>query len=95
MSRPAKTLRLVVTGRVQGVSFRYWTQDEATALGLSGWVRNRWDGSVEAVISGPPQAVDAMLVRCKEGPRAARVDEVLVKETDENAPSPFEIRPTV
>ena len=95
MTGPAKTLRVVVSGRVQGVGFRYWTQDVAMGLGLSGWVRNRRDGGVEALISGPPQAVNAMLARFWEGPRAARVEGVSAEEADEAAPASFDIRPTV
>jgi len=94
MTGSAKTLRLVITGRVQGVGFRYWTQDVASGLGLAGWVRNRHDDSVEALISGPPQAVNAMLVRFWEGPRAARVEGVSAEEADEDAPAIFEIRST-
>ena len=69
-----KCLRVVVSGRVQGVWFRGWTVDEATARGLSGWVRNRRDdGTVEAVFEGAPEAVDAMVEACRTGPPAARV----------------------
>ena len=60
-------LRVVVSGRVQGVWYRAWTEKKAKELGLSGWVRNRRDGTVEAVISGPPQQVDAMLEAFWEG----------------------------
>jgi len=95
MTGSVKTLRLVITGRVQGVSFRYWTQDVAMGLGLCGWVRNCSDGSVEALISGPPPLVNAMLSRFWEGPRAARVEGVSAEEADETAPATFEIRPTV
>ena len=68
-----KTVRAHVTGRVQGVWFRAWTQERARALGLSGWVRNEPDGSVTALLSGPAQAVDAMVAALHEGPSAARV----------------------
>jgi len=61
---------------VQGVGFRAWTEQQASALGLAGWVRNCEDGDVEAVFSGPPDAVSAMLAACKSGPRHARVDRV-------------------
>lgn len=74
--RPDRRIRVVIEGRVQGVWYRGWTVDTARALGLSGWVRNRSDGSVEAVFSGPEAAVDAMLARCHQGPSAARVDSV-------------------
>ena len=75
-----KSARLVVTGRVQGVGFRAWTADEAARLRVSGWVRNRIDGSVEAAISGSPEAVEEMTRACREGPRFARVDDVAVFE---------------
>lgn len=74
----ARSVKVVVTGRVQGVSYRYWTQAEARRRGLGGWVRNRADGSVEAVFCGEENAVDEMIELCHQGPRAARVDEVSV-----------------
>ncbi|MDP6691132.1 MAG: acylphosphatase [Alphaproteobacteria bacterium] len=73
---PDRCVRVVIEGRVQGVWYRGWTVDTAEALGLCGWVRNRRDGSVEAVFSGPAAAVDAMLARCHQGPSAARIDSV-------------------
>ena len=87
--------RIRVIGRVQGVWFRGWTIDRARALGLSGWVRNRRDGSVEILASGEEAAIDALIARCRSGPPAARVDRVAVEETDE-APEPgFAQRPTL
>lgn len=71
-----RTVRVRITGRVQGVWYRGWTIDEARRLGLSGWVRNRRDGSVEAVFSGPEQTVRAMIELCREGPPAALVSDV-------------------
>ena len=65
---------VVVRGRVQGVGFRMWTEDEARRRGLAGWVRNRRDGTVEAVFAGPGEAVDAMIEACRRGPPGARVD---------------------
>lgn len=67
-----------VTGRVQGVWFRAWTQAEAEARGLSGWVRNEPDGSVAALIAGPEDAVREMLAALHDGPPRARVDVVEV-----------------
>ena len=90
----SRSLRIHIAGRVQGVGFRYWMRDEARSLKIAGWVRNRRDGSVEAVISGEPEAVEAMLRRCRRGPSAARVGDVTVLDTNEAVPSPFEIRPT-
>jgi acylphosphatase len=69
-------VRVVVSGRVQGVWFRAWTVETATGLGLAGWVRNRADGSVEALFAGPADAVEAMIARCHDGPPAAHVDGV-------------------
>ncbi|WP_366656770.1 acylphosphatase [Fodinicurvata sp. EGI_FJ10296] len=86
---------LVITGRVQGVWYRGWTTETAEGLGLSGWVRNRSDGSVEAVIAGPREAVDAMIEQCREGPPLARVVDVTVAPTAEPATAGFEQRPTV
>lgn len=71
-----------VTGRVQGVWFRAWTREQAQERGVSGWVRNRPDGSVEAVVAGPREAVEALIAALHEGPPAARVTDVRVSETD-------------
>jgi acylphosphatase len=67
---------VVIRGRVQGVGFRAWTEYTALERGLQGWVRNRRDGAVEALFAGPPDAVDAMIAACHQGPRGARVDAV-------------------
>ena len=73
------TRRLRITGRVQGVGYRAWCVGEATRLGLSGWVRNRRDGSVEALVRGPDPAVAALTDLCREGPRFAAVSSVDVE----------------
>ncbi|HTW68512.1 MAG TPA: acylphosphatase [Acetobacteraceae bacterium] len=65
--------RLVIAGRVQGVGFRAWMQEHARALGLSGWVRNRVDGTVEALVAGEVAAVEELLRLCRRGPRMAEV----------------------
>ncbi|MGX9392599.1 acylphosphatase [Nitrobacteraceae bacterium UC4446_H13] len=65
-----------IRGRVQGVGYRVWTADEARRRGLEGWVRNRRDGSVEAVLSGAEDVVADMLAACHRGPSSARVDAV-------------------
>lgn len=70
------TVRVVISGKVQGVWFRAWTTEQATKRGLAGWVRNRRDGSVEALFSGKAEAVDAMIEACRQGPPAARVDHI-------------------
>jgi acylphosphatase len=79
MSEPL-TRRLVIRGRVQGVWFRESMRLEAQRLGVSGWVRNRADGTVEAVVAGPAEAVDAIVAWARRGPEAAEVDGVEVEE---------------
>ena len=71
-----KSVRVVISGRVQGVWYRAWTREQASGRGLSGWVRNREDGTVEAVFSGPDENVNAMLEAARSGPRLARVDTI-------------------
>jgi acylphosphatase len=71
-----RAVHVRISGLVQGVAFRAWTERRANALGLSGWVRNLPDGDVEAVFSGPADAVEAMLTASREGPRSAVVDSV-------------------
>ena len=74
--------RLAISGRVQGVGYRDWTITTARRLGLSGWVRNRMDGAVEALIVGDDQAVGQMIDACRRGPPAARVDNVDIEPVD-------------
>jgi acylphosphatase len=69
-------VRVIVTGRVQGVWFRDSCQQQARAEGLTGWVRNRSDGAVEAELEGPPAAVERVVAWCRSGPPRARVDAV-------------------
>lgn len=86
-------MQVVITGRVQGVGFRASCQREAQARGLTGWVRNRWDGAVEALFEGPPAAVNAMLVWCYDGPPMAAVDGVQISPAPEGQPQQsFRIR---
>ncbi len=82
MAEVTKTVSVRIRGRVQGVCFRYWTTGEAAARGLGGWVRNRSDGSVEALFSGPAQKVDDMVEACWEGPPGARVNSVMVSPAE-------------
>ena len=92
------TLRLRITGTVQGVWFRGWTVKTARGLGLTGWVRNRRDGAVEALIHGPRLSVESMVVASRRGPRAARVAEVAVEEAEvsgEDLAGGFTQRPTI
>ena len=79
-----KTLHLEITGRVQGVWFRESMRHEAERLGVTGWVRNRRDGSVEAVAQGAPEAVDALVAWARVGPPQARVENIVQTETDGN-----------
>jgi len=72
--------RLVIAGRVQGVGFRYAFADEARVRGLAGWVRNRRDGTVEALVCGPAPAVEAIVAWTRLGPPAARISSVDVEE---------------
>jgi acylphosphatase len=68
-----RAVRLVIHGQVQGVGYRAWARREALRLGLDGWVRNRGDGTVELVMSGPADRLEEMARLCAEGPGAARV----------------------
>jgi acylphosphatase len=74
-----------ITGRVQGVGYRYWVEQKATARGLEGWVRNRRDGSVEALFAGPAEVVSDMIALCRRGPSSARVEAVTEEPVDADA----------
>lgn len=89
-----RTVHVLISGRVQGVWFRGWTEEKARALGLDGWVRNRRDGAVEAVFSGPEANVDAMLEACAEGPPAAQVADVRILGEGGQALAGFAVRPS-
>jgi acylphosphatase len=84
---------LLISGRVQGVGFRYSMAEEARRLGVTGWVRNRRDDTVEAVIDGPPPALEALLAWARSGPPAAHVTGVQVADTGGSF-ARFEMRPT-
>jgi acylphosphatase len=75
-----RSVRIVVTGDVHGVGYRAFVERQARALGIAGWVRNRRDGTVEAVAVGPEEAVDTLIAACKRGPAAAGVKDVLVED---------------
>jgi len=84
--------RVAVSGRVQGVFFRGSTEEEARSRGVDGWVRNRPDGSVEAVFEGPPEAVQALVEFCRHGPRWAHVEELEVEEETPESLRGFRVR---
>jgi len=96
-----KVVHVIVRGRVQGVGYRAFVEHEARKLGLEGWVRNRRDGSVEAVFAAMPEKVDAMIEACRRGPLGARVDALDQREgaTDDLAlrrgDELFSVLPTV
>ncbi|KAF5737531.1 hypothetical protein HS088_TW13G00416 [Tripterygium wilfordii] len=94
-SPPTKTVRILIKGRVQGVFYRNWTIENATQLGLKGWVRNRRNGSVEALFSGDPDKVQEMEQRCRRGPPDALVTGFDVSPCNEDPGTGFERRPTV
>jgi acylphosphatase len=80
------TIRQVtIRGRVQGVGYRYWVEQQARAHDLEGWVRNRRDGSVEALFAGPEGVVSNMVASCRRGPSSARVDAVDQRPGDADA----------
>lgn len=93
MARHAE--RLTVQGRVQGVGYRWWTIEAASALNLEGWVRNRRDGSVEILAIGGASAIDRLHESCRQGPRAAVVLAVERYMADDDGSVGFEERPTV
>ena len=77
-----RVVRLIVRGRVQGVGFRAFVEDEANLLALDGWVRNRRDGTVEALVAGPASEVEALIAAARRGPPASRVEAVEVGNAD-------------
>ena len=91
------TLHLRIAGRVQGVGFRYALRTEAQSKGIAGWVRNRQDGTVEAVVQGSPEAVEKVLAWARRGPPAARVTDINVSAAQGEFDRPcngFEMLPT-
>lgn len=87
--------RALISGRVQGVSFRYYTYHEALKLGLNGWVRNLWDGRVEAEFQGEKADIERMLEWCEHGPPAAKVEVVEVDwNSGDEQHDEFNVRPT-
>ncbi len=87
-----RTVHVRIEGRVQGVGFRAWTKHVATGLGLTGWVSNRSDGSVEAVFQGTEEKVVDMLALCERGPPGARVTKVEIVGEGVGVFHAFEVR---
>ncbi len=95
MDEKQVAVRARITGRVQGVWYRGWTEQQANELGLFGWVRNRKDGYVEALFIGSKQSVEDMLRLCEDGPKHAVVEHVETETAQGLAPRRFEVKPTV
>lgn len=76
------TKYLRICGRVQGVGFRFYMRRKAAALALTGWVRNRRDGSVDAVVQGAPEAVETMIAWARHGPPSAKVTGITVEDAE-------------
>lgn len=87
-------IHLVIHGRVQGVGYRSWTKKNAQQLGLTGWVRNRADGTVETVLCGPEEALATMCAQCKRGPLAAKVTRIDEAHWTGDTPADFQQRST-
>ena len=90
-----RAVRLRIGGRVQGVGYRAWAMQMAARFGVRGWVRNRADGTVEALVIGEEPALAAMVEACRGGPRAAKVGDVAISEAEDDGSADFTVRPTV
>jgi acylphosphatase len=94
-------LHVTIRGRVQGVGYRAWLEHQAVMAHLEGWVRNRRDGSVEAVFAGSPKVAAEMVALCRHGPPSAKVEAVLNEPTNDdllgmrNKGEAFSVLPTV
>jgi acylphosphatase len=93
LENPLVAKHLIISGRVQGVGFRYSMAEEAKRLGVTGWVRNRRDGTVESVVDGDPHALEAILAWARRGPPSARVTGVDASEIAGSFQG-FEMQPT-
>ena len=89
-----QTVRLRITGKVQGVGYRIWTTRFAAGLELHGWIRNRVDGSVEMLVTGTPQKVAAMIEASRDGPPGARVSDVIATPDPHDGSRGFVALPT-
>jgi acylphosphatase len=90
-----RSVRLVITGRVQGVGYRIWAERTVAPLGIRGWVRNRSDGAVELRATGDEAAVEALIDACRHGPRSAVVTDVTAEDTEDDGSVGFSLRPTL
>jgi acylphosphatase len=88
-------VRLVIEGHVQGVGFRWWMTDQATRLGVSGWVRNRRDGAVEALVIGRTEDIEKLEQTCRQGPLGSRVESVTREPAEDDASRGFDQKPTL
>ena len=92
---PRRAVHVTISGRVQGVGYRAWTERLARTFGLEGWARNRRNGDVEAMFVGDEDRIAAMLAACHQGPATALVATVAVEDRDpDEAMDGFQIRPT-
>jgi acylphosphatase len=91
----ARALHLMIEGRVQGVGYRQWLARQAQILGLTGWVRNRTDGRVEAMVSGQDALVEQLVAAARRGPRLAVVTRILCDDAVEENTLNFSILPTL
>jgi acylphosphatase len=89
-----KTVRLHIFGRVQGVGYRAWAMQRAAELGLRGWVRNRGDGSVDMLVTGAEDTVNAIVEAARRGPSAARVERICLADAEDDSGSGFVALPT-
>ncbi len=89
-----RTVHVRIDGRVQGVGYRAWVESTARTMGLTGWVRNRRDSSVEMVLQGPAEHVGDMLHRCAHGPPDAHVTKIEILGEGVSAYDRFEVLPT-
>jgi acylphosphatase len=92
VSGEREIVHVIVRGRVQGVSFRAWTARHAEGRGIDGWIRNREDGSVEAVLAGPPDAVRQVVDACRVGPPTALVTDVITLPHPDEPALGFRVR---
>ena len=90
----ARSARLRITGRVQGVGYRAWAMRQANALGLRGWVRNRSDGSVEALLIGDDGPVERMIEASRQGPFGARVTDIAISQAEDDGSDGFSAKAT-